>query len=922
MSNEKLIGNIILIDEKIHNYETEEILNELLFHLNFYKIIPVCSVEEAFKEITNNYQDYKFKLFYVIVSGTLSEEFCNEYIKQSLKLNILAATIVYCSEKDRKLYELKPYYLDSYLNPGKVTDSPYYIIDYIEKIECPYYLEESKIEAIKENNSKEIDLIIAAEFTYVKSIAEIAFSILITKHINSTLIESIELEKMQKVFIKTYPQYKHLFKPSQEKNIFIPYHILAKFYLYLYTIESNFFLDMNKELKEKKFDKYRIYIYLMYHALNKGIFKSNSLNTLYRGGTLSFEEFNSLKEKLEKKRNSNSLNDKVFFYSTKFLSFSKKEYIANEFLQSAILNEYIGVYVKFIIEGTGKNNFYVSNIDINEMKLSAYSNEEEVLFLPLSCFEVINIEDQNFYGYNIKIIRLKYLHEYKKLIDNKFEEFTKNPEEHKKELEEFIEKSINSKYAKELSKCLGNKLEYNYLKEFSKKNNIELKLQPGTRFQYKNSNPNKKIVFIYKGKLNDDIAKKIINHLRWLNKPISAFQFGSYNGEEGIGFYDKKDKLFYFDDCDCTKYSTPNQRLRKAFKIPNKSNFQANSEKCYVEGCNLANTTKIIYKCKSQCNSLNKKGIEHKSFKKCMELKEKKIKYKGSGAIEATMIGNAVGHFLANFSEFKNANLENKIKICAYSSIPIAYIIGNKLISIIPIIKHTSIGSKFRKGFLIFNILDIIRSVFSCIFSESLTEEEKCDKIAKKVVGYGIDILCGYIGSEIAMKIAFSLNFVSGPGAIIIGLISGIIFGHIGGKLNNKINEKKEFIFYSDSFYPQYIPKKYRTYAIPTLKWENVPSKSKSFAIEFIVNEDEENPSWLVINIPGDTREISQENLCGDVLIEYQGISENAVIAWFILYIFDKTKIEIDDYINMKNGNEEGIKFEKHLIDYKILIVA
>ena len=920
MSNEKLIGNIILIDEKIHNYETEEILNELLFHLNFYKIIPVCSVEEAFKEITNNYQDYKFKLFYVIVSGTLSEEFCNEYIKQSLKLNILAATIVYCSEKDRKLYELKPYYLDSYLNPGKVTDSPYYIIDYIEKIECPYYLEESKIEAIKENNSKEIDLIIAAEFTYVNSIAEIAFSILISKHINSTLIDNEELEKMQKEFIKTYPQLKHLFKPSREKNIFIPYHILAKFYLHLYTIESNFFSEMNRELKKKKFDKYRIYIYLMYHALNKGRFKSYSLNALYRGGTLSLEEFNSLKKKLEKKRNSNSLNDKVFFYSTKFLSFSKQEDVAYYYLQCAILCNYKGVYVKIIIEGTGDNDFYVSNIDIDEMKLSAFPEEKEVLFLPLSCFEVIKIEEENFYGNIIQIIRLKYLNEYKKLIDNKFEEFNKNPEEHKKELEEFIEKSINSKYAIELSKCLGNKLEYNFLKEFSKKSNIELKLQPGARFQYKNSNP--KIAVLskkYSEQLND-CKSVLINHIKLLNQKISGYQFGTYNGEIGIAFFDNKGKLFCFDNCDCTKYSNAHQRLGKSFKIPNIENFIPNSKKYKVEGCSLRNSTKTIFKCKRKLNSLYKEGINQNEFVKMMELKEKKIKYKGSGAIEVTMIGNAVGHFFANFNEFKNA--ENKLNYCVYSSIPLAYIIGNKLISLTPIIKHSGIGASFKKAFRIINILEIIRSVFSCVFSDNLTTEEICEKIGKKCLGYIIDMLFGYLGTQMGMKIACSIGIVTGPGVLIISAISGFVFGYFGGKLNNKINEKKEFIFYSDSFYPQYIPKKYRTYAIPTLKWENVPSKSKSFAIEFIVNEDEENPSWLVINIPGDTREISQENLCGDVLIEYQGISENAVIAWFILYIFDKTKIEIDDYINMKNGNEEGIKFEKHLIDYKILIVA
>ncbi len=40
---------------------------------------------------------------------------------------------------------------------------------------------------------------------------------------------------------------------------------------------------MNKELRERKFDDHRIYIYLMYNALNKGIFKSYCETNLYRG---------------------------------------------------------------------------------------------------------------------------------------------------------------------------------------------------------------------------------------------------------------------------------------------------------------------------------------------------------------------------------------------------------------------------------------------------------------------------------------------------------------------------------------------------------------------------------------------------------------------------------------------------------------
>ena len=60
---------------------------------------------------------------------------------------------------------------------------------------------------------------------------KIILIIILSKYINCTLIEKEELENMQEQYVKAYPKLKHLFKPSQEKNIFIPYHILAKYYL-------------------------------------------------------------------------------------------------------------------------------------------------------------------------------------------------------------------------------------------------------------------------------------------------------------------------------------------------------------------------------------------------------------------------------------------------------------------------------------------------------------------------------------------------------------------------------------------------------------------------------------------------------------------------------------------------------------------
>ncbi len=34
----------------------------------------------------------------------------------------------------------------------------------------------------------------------------------------------------------------------------------------------------------------------------------------------------------------------------------------------------------------------------------------------------------------------------------------------------------------------------------------------------------------------------------------------------------------------------------------------------------------------------------------------------------------------------------------------------------------------------------------------------------------------------------------------------------------------------------------------------------------------------------------------------------------FILYIFDIKKISLDDYINIKTGNKEGLKIKKNIL--------
>ena len=67
-------------------------------------------------------------------------------------------------------------------------------------------------------------------------------------------------------------------------------------------------------------------------------------------------------------------------------------------------------------------------------------------------------------------------------------------------------------------------------------------------------------------------------------------------------------------------------------------------------------------------------------------------------------------------------------------------------------------------------------------------------KLSKKILGFGIDIFFGYLGTQIGMNIACSLGIVAIPDSLIIDGISGFVFRYFGAKLSNKINENKEFI--------------------------------------------------------------------------------------------------------------------------------
>ncbi len=152
---------------------------------------------------------------------------------------------------------------------------------------------------------------------------------------------------------------------------------------------------------------------------------------------------------------------KNYFIFQNFLSFSKSRKVTkDQYLSPSNDNTET---ILFILKECKNENFFITNIDIES--LSSFKNEKEVLILPLTCFEVVKIGDEEMYN-NIKYrkIYLNYLDKYHEKITSKIEELREKP--NSKEINEFFVNSINSKFGENVQKCYdkNNKLSVNYCK--------------------------------------------------------------------------------------------------------------------------------------------------------------------------------------------------------------------------------------------------------------------------------------------------------------------------------------------------------------------------------------------------------------------------------------------------------------------------
>ena len=876
---------IIWIDSNIYNSENEDTYKNYLPKLKSFNFFRFNSVKNAIDFISNN-KYFEYRLSYAVVSGRLAEEFFNSYVKISEEKNIILATSVYCLNK--KYHETKPYFKDAFLNTGGITIIFDKIINYILKDECGW----NSIKSIPYKPDKESYGNVFMTINY-RNKYELALPILIGTLINASLIEKDEISKFQNLLLSRY--YKkydnsksYLIKPSGNKNMDIPNHLLAKFFLRLYTCENpKFYRDLNKDLSNGKFDDYHPYLFLLYNGLNKGILKPYKESELSRGGCLSIIEYDEMKYNFEQTKKDKSL--KSIYYAKNFLSFSKSQNVAKKFLKDVQKGL---KKILFILQKPKNKKFFISNIEIESY--SEFGNkEEEVLFLPLSCFEIIDIREEKESDLEYSIVELRYLENYKEEIDSEIEKIKndKDGENAQIKIDEFFVNSINSKFGKDVQKYYDKKnkisIKYCQMIEASPENNYFLNII-GSGFI---------------DKINQLIYNNSNEAMIHVDDEISNMKKDEEKREE------RNEAMVHVDD------EAPNMidRIKKFIsdisKIDNKQFDQS-----YSIGVCLGNFIYNFYSFMKAPNSTKLKNLASLSL-----------------AVGLPIIKLIPG-MKSKIQEFLLSKGKLDIDISKISnSLNILYAVSLELYSIY------SFSTKHKKNITCFYAMKRLIKLGAGVGCSFL------GNFLGKLVMNGVKV---YLGVSVGPMATF-----------VIGLFTGAAVGYYGtyvaDTLGDTIFGKDEFVLTSSHLYNKYIPTKYRKkYCNPNLKWNKtyLCNNVKSYIIECIINESE--IIMLIMNIPNDVNEIDEclefenkkdtndndddnksestdlseeveniskifknEKFVGDLVIPYKGIKENCYAINFVIFGINKEKINYEEWARIK-ADEKNIEVVFNLSVY------
>ena len=387
----------IWIDLNIKSKENSDyakILSKLYKNLSLF-----TNVKEALMYL----QTIKFKLTYIIISGSLFLEYI--YLFKNIENNISTAPklIIFTSESTKEKLKYEKEIKNSFYNIGGLA----------------IYFEE--VEAFLNKNifGKELDFVRPLRRDKIQTGGDFSFQIIENKddlngpiNLNDLIIKPnrAEFKAFDKYLIDNYGDIMNELI-SQIFGVDCPDPLRIKYWLRAYTLETKFYKDMNNDLMKEKSKLYLPYSKLLYSGLKSNSIKVNISNDLYRGALISKKELGNLINLTKNRKNYNI--PFALIYCKSFMSFSLEKNVALDFMNKKNPDEKT-IRVLYILESKSildKKN--VTNADLDG--ISYFENEKEILLFPFSIYEISNFVKKN----NYYEIYLSYLAKYKEIFKMK-----------------------------------------------------------------------------------------------------------------------------------------------------------------------------------------------------------------------------------------------------------------------------------------------------------------------------------------------------------------------------------------------------------------------------------------------------------------------------------------------------------------------
>ena len=646
------IINIIWFDKNYVNFENSLYLNDLKRNGNL--------IIKCYKEIKKGIEYIKTIFFQetnIIISGKLYSEFISEFKNNLIFFNVIPKITIFT---DSKLEFLKynnvyiNYVENSFYNYGGVqilySEVKNIIFNQIKRNSPDLKQLESLILSLPINKNSSPNKFAQEElgdltFQYIDSKGELYYPMFY-----QSLIEEIKIEQLDLYTEFLYNKYNnsiiHNLLNSIRNISKIPIELISKYYARLFTAQSDFYKNINKDLRENKKDNYLIYIKTLYQGVKTKSLLLASNNILYRGASLLKKEIQIIEGYLKNKKEG---LPGVIVFSKTFLSFSKSKEVAEEFLKYQNDDNKLNK-ILFILENENNLDYSLStHADIE--KISYIPKEKEVLFFPFSSFEIKEIKEDN----NRYEMYLKYLGKYlKELEKNEDDNIIPNSEFQKQMIEfgliEKVKGKVTSKFI--LEKYIQYKNEINNINYIIGELKIGVKdLNKDIRLinsydQYNKRKKNNNVNDIYKNE--KEIIENIEIKINDETIPFSYFFKFQKNGEYTIK-YSFKNKLtksnFMFSEC----YSLTNIDL---------SNFNTK---------NIINMNNMFHGCNSLVNiklsNLNTQNITSMSgiFSGCISLKNVDLSNINTQNVTdmSSMFYGCKTLINVNFSNFDTQNVTN-----------------------------------------------------------------------------------------------------------------------------------------------------------------------------------------------------------------------------------------------------------------------